>query len=77
MEKIEKLYRLAVKYRTSFTFYRSEGGNLSVSLCKNGMVLDYSVYDNGCEWICAVRKSYQNINDAIRDYEDYILLNQK
>ena len=75
MEKLEKLYRLAVRYNTTFTFYRSEKGNLSVSLCKNGMVLDYTVYDDGCEWICAVRKGYKNLDDAIQDYEAHILLN--
>lgn len=74
MEKIEKLFRLALHYKTSFCYYRSPEGNISVSLTKNGLVLDYTIYIDGFEWICAAKKDYRNLDDAIKDYENFILL---
>lgn len=79
MEKIEKLYRLALKHKLDFTYRRNPTGTLSVILMsgKSELVFDFGTFPDGCEWIICNSKRYYDFESALRDYEDLLLLHRE
>lgn len=76
MEKIERLYRMAIKHKLNFTYRRSATGKISVNLYsdKSELMFDFTEIESDTVWIMTNSERYDNFNEALKDYEDLLIL---
>lgn len=76
MEKIERLYRMAIKHKLNFTYRRNATGLVNVTLVsdKSELVFDYTEIESGTAWIITNSERCDNFDEALKDYEDLLIL---
>lgn len=73
MEVLEKLYLLAVKYKTCFNYHRQSNGSFSVALLYDNLLLRFDVVGE-LQFSAINDKEYNTISEAMEDFESLILL---
>lgn len=76
MEKIERLYRVALKHKLNFTYRRSAAGLINVCLMsdKSDLIFDYTELESGTAWVMTNSERCDDFDNALRDFEDLLLL---
>lgn len=74
MENIEKMYRFAVQRNCDFNFRRSHDGTISCFIIspQSETILDY--HKGSFESISVAQKRYDRFDEALRDYNDLLIL---